>query len=167
MGVPYEPERITSSVLAMTTEPIAYSLLSLDKQRGKATADVEKHRSLFTQRYLNPARALVEKLIANPALATDELICRTAGVSPEELAKAREIETSRNAPKGMMAMMMAAAAKNKTGDKTGKTADKMPEAMKKKMNTYGFIQSHGNGKKWVPIRSPEENGSKNECLKGR
>ena len=134
MGVPYEPERITSSVLAMTTEPIAYSLLSLDKQRGKAPADVEKHRSLFTQRYLNPARALVEKLIANPALATDELICRTAGVSPEELAKAREIETSRNAPKGMMAMMMAAAAKNKTGDKT---ADKMPEAMKKKMKEMG------------------------------
>lgn len=120
MGVPYEPERITSSVLAMTTEPIAYSLLALDKQRGKATADVEKHRSLFTQRYLNPARALVEKLIANPALATDELICRTAGVSPEELAKAREIETSRNAPKGMMAMMMAAAAKNKVGVKPTK-----------------------------------------------
>ncbi|UVV77092.1 cobaltochelatase subunit CobN [Bacteroides fragilis] len=158
MGVPYEPERITSSVLAMTTEPIAYSLLSLDKQRGKATADVEKHRSLFTQRYLNPARALVEKLIANPALATDELICRTAGVSPEELAKAREIETSRNAPKGMMAMMMAAAAKNKTRDKTGKTADKMPEAMKKKMKEMGAHMDSSKAmemaKKWVPIRKP-------------
>lgn len=142
----------------MTTEPIAYSLLSLDKQRGKATADVEKHRSLFTQRYLNPARALVEKLIANPALATDELICRTAGVSPEELAKAREIETSRNAPKGMMAMMMAAAAKNKTGDKTGKTADKMPEAMKKKMKEMGAHMDSSKAmemaKKWVPIRKP-------------
>ena len=137
MGIPYEPERITSSVLAMATEPIAYSLLSLDKQRGKATADVEKHRSLFTQRYLNPARALVEKLISNPALATDELICRTAGVSPEELAKAREIEASRNAPKGMMAMMMAAAAKNKAEDKTGKATHKMLEAMKEKMKEMG------------------------------
>ena len=137
MGIPYEPERITSSVLAMATEPIAYSLLSLDKQRGKATADVEKHRSLFTQRYLNPTRALVEKLISNPALATDELICRTAGVSPEELAKAREIEASRNAPKGMMAMMMAAAAKNKAEDKTGKATHKMPEAMKEKMKEMG------------------------------
>ena len=137
MGVPYEPERITSSVYAMATEPIAYSLLALDKQRGKATNAINKHRSLFTQQYLNPARQLVEKLITNPAQATDELICRTAGVSPEELAKAREIETSRNAPKGMMAMMMAAAAKNKTGDKTGKTADKMPEAMKKKMKEMG------------------------------
>ena len=137
MGIPYEAERITSSVLAMATEPIAYSLLSLDKQRGKATADVEKHRSLFTQRYLNPARALVEKLISNPALATDELICRTAGVSPEELAKAREIEASRNAPKGMMAMMMAAAAKNKAEDKTGKATHKMLEAMKEKMKEMG------------------------------
>lgn len=35
MGVPYEAERITSSVYAMATEPIAYSLLALDKQRGK------------------------------------------------------------------------------------------------------------------------------------
>lgn len=107
MGVPYESARITSSVYAMTTEPIAYSLLALDKQRGKATDAVSKHRSLFTQQYLNPARLLVEKLIANPSLATDELICRTAGITPQELAKAREIEADRNAPKGMMAMMMA------------------------------------------------------------
>lgn len=107
MGVSYEPARITSSVFAMATEPIAYSLLALDKQRGRATADVTKHRSLFTQQYLNPARALTEKLINNPALATDELICRIAGVSAEELTKARRIEASRHAPKGMMTMMMA------------------------------------------------------------
>ena len=107
MGVPYEAERITSSVYAMATEPIAYSLLALDKQRGKATDAVSKHRSLFTQQYLTPARHLVEKLIANPALATDELICRTAGITAQELAKARQIEADRNAPKGMLAMMMA------------------------------------------------------------
>lgn len=107
MGVPYEAERITSSGYAMATEPIAYSLLALDKQRGKATDAVSKHRSLFTQQYLTPARHLVEKLLANPALATDELICRTAGITAQELAKARQIEADRNAPKGMMAMMMA------------------------------------------------------------
>lgn len=107
MGVPYEAERITSSVYAMATEPIAYSLLALDKQRGKATDAVSKHRSLFTQQYLTPARHLVEKLLANPALATDELICRTAGITAQELAKARQIEADRNASKGMMAMMMA------------------------------------------------------------
>ena len=148
MGVPYEPERITSSVYAMATEPIAYSLLALDKQRGKATDAVSKHRSLFTQRYLNPARQLVEKLIANPAQATDELICRTAGITPQELAKARQIEADRNAPKGMLAMMMAAAAKQDKADKEKTTGahpaqseksphGKIPESMKEAMRKMG------------------------------
>lgn len=117
MGVPYEPARITSSVYAMATEPIAYSLFALDKQRGKSTEAAGKHRSIFTQHYLNPARLLVEKLIANPSLATDELICRTAGITPQELTKARQIEAERNAPKGMMAMMMAAGAKKDKSEK--------------------------------------------------
>lgn len=158
MGVPYESERITSSVYAMATEPIAYSLLALDKQRGKATNAVSKHRSLFTQQYLTPARQLVEKLIANPALATDELICRTAGITPQELAKAHQIEADRNAPKGMMAMMMAASAKNENADKekSGKSRPtmqsngefphgNMPDSMKKAMREMGAKQEKPKG----------------------
>lgn len=109
MGVPYEAARITSSVYAMATEPIAYSLLALDKLRNRADGQAEKHRTLFTRRYLEPARDLVTRLLANPSLASDEWVCRIAGIAPEELAKAREIDKSRNAPQGMMAMMMALA----------------------------------------------------------
>lgn len=109
MGVPYESARITSSVYAMATEPIAYSLLALDKLRNRADGQAEKHRTFFTQRYLEPARDLVTRLLANPSLASDELVCRTAGITSAELAKAREIDKSRNAPQGMMAMMMALA----------------------------------------------------------
>ena len=159
MGVPYEPERITSSVYAMATEPIAYSLLALDKQRGKATNAINKHRSLFTQQYLNPARQLVEKLITNPAQATDELICRTAGITPQELAKARQIEADRNAPKGMMAMMMAAAAKQDKDDKNKKMGghpaqqseksphEKIPERMKEAMKKMGTNMDPGKAPK--------------------
>ena len=159
MGVSYEPERITSSVYAMATEPIAYSLLALDKQRGKATNAINKHRSLFTQQYLNPARQLVEKLITNPAQATDELICRTAGITPQELAKARQIEADRNAPKGMMAMMMAAAAKQDKDDKNktmgGHPAQqsekslhgKIPESMKEAMKKMGTNMDPGKAPK--------------------
>ena len=159
MGVPYEPERITSSVYAMATEPIAYSLLALDKQRGKATNTINKHRSLFTQQYLNPARQLVEKLITNPAQATDELICRTAGITPQELAKARQIEADRNAPKGMMAMMMAAAAKQDKDDKNKKMGGhpaqqsekslhgKIPESMKEAMKKMGTNMDPGKAPK--------------------
>lgn len=108
MGVPYESARITSSVYAMATEPIAYSLSALDKLRGKADEKVIRNKGLFTQRYLNPARALVEQLTSHPGSATDELICRTAGISREELQKARAINDARQAPTDMMAMMMAA-----------------------------------------------------------
>lgn len=107
MGVPYETERIVSSVYAMATEPIAYSLLALDKQRGKADEKVLKHKSVFTERYLNPARDLVSRQLKQAVVITDEQICRIAGITPGELAKAREIMAERNAPKGMMAMMMA------------------------------------------------------------
>ena len=109
MGVPYEKARIESSVYAMSVEPIAYSLLALDKLRGKADPQTEKHRTLFTRRYLNPARNLVTRLLANPETATDELICRTAGISTEELKEAHEVEASRKNPDGLMSMMMAAA----------------------------------------------------------
>lgn len=107
MGVPYEPERIVSSVYSMSTEPIAYSLLALDKQRGRADERVLKHKSIFVQRYLNPARELVGQQLKQSAPVTDEQICRIAGITGAELAKAREIIAGRNAPKGMMAMMMA------------------------------------------------------------
>lgn len=155
MGVPYAPERIQSSVYAMTTEPIAYSLLALDKLRGRAATDVEKHKSLFTSRYLNPARELVGRLLATPSLATDELICRTANITPEELAKAREIERSRQMPQDMMSMMMAMAdangkqAPSKNNSKMSKAlqmAKKMgasPEALKKMEAAMMKKQSKG------------------------
>lgn len=107
MGVPYEPARITSSVFAMATEPIAYSLFALDKQQGKAGEQILKHKSLFTRHYLNPARELVERQLKESKGISDKQICQIAGITVDELAKAREIEADRNAPKGMMAMMMA------------------------------------------------------------
>ena len=140
MGVPYEDARIKSSVCAMATEPIAYSLLALDKLRKRADEKTVKHRALFTQHYLNPARALVTRLLANPALGTDELICRVADITPDELAKARKIEKSRNAPQGMMAMMMAmgdgaSAGDKKTAGTQGAKTSQAPisAAMKEKM----------------------------------
>lgn len=109
LGIPYEKARIESSVYAMSVEPIAYSLLALDKLNRKADPQTEKHRTRFTQRYLKPARNLVTQLLARPSMATDELICRTAGITKEELAEARETEASRSNPDGLMSMMMAAA----------------------------------------------------------
>ena len=115
MGVPYEPARITSSVLAMATDPIAYGLWALDKQKGRTHIDADRDRVKFTQLYLDPAKELVNRLLTQPTMATDELVCRTAKITPEELAKAREIIADRNAPRGMAAMMMMTGNKKKGG----------------------------------------------------
>ncbi len=126
MGKAYEPARIESSVYAMATEPIAYSLLALDKLRHRTKGDPEKHRSLFTQRYLTPARNLVTSLLANPNMGTDELACRTAGITPEELAKAREIEKDRKAPQSMMEMMMSMGGSSSSAQAMKPSANKKP-----------------------------------------
>lgn len=104
MGQPYDPKSIESSVYAMATEPIAYSLLALDKLRGHAAEDAEKHKTVFTNKYLTPARNLVNRLMNNPSLATEQFVCQTAGVTVDELTKAREIAESQ-APMDMMLMM--------------------------------------------------------------
>ena len=95
----------------MATDPIAYGLFGLDRLRGKADADVLKRKTIFTERYLDPAKRLVGRLLNGQEKVDDGFICRVAGITKEELAQAREIDQNRNAPKGMMAMMMAAAAK--------------------------------------------------------
>lgn len=115
MGIPYEDIRIQSSVYAMSVEPIAYSVLALDKLNGKAAPQVEKHRSIFTARYLNPARALVTRLLASPHSCNDEMVMQTTHITKEELEEARKIDKSRSNPDGMMAMMMAAAEESEDG----------------------------------------------------
>lgn len=142
LGVPYEPSRITSSVYAMCTDPIAYSLLALDKLDGKAEAGLEKHASLFSARYLEPARALVTQLLANPSIATDAFVCRVAGIDADDLAKAREIDAQVNNPVSLMERMMSIASEapaeaSSHADKPSHSGhsgmSKMPEAMRKMM----------------------------------
>lgn len=107
MGVPYDNANIESSVRSMTIDPLAYSLLALDKLRGKAPAGIDKHKTLFTARYLDPARQAVDRLISNPSSAGDALVCSFAAISPDELAEAREIEALNNRPAGMPTMILA------------------------------------------------------------
>lgn len=135
MGVPYEKERIVSSVYSMATDPIAYSLFALDKMRGRVNAKTVEHKSVFTQRYIEPASKLVGHYLSDSREVSDEEICRLAGISMKDLAKAREIEKERNAPKGMIAMMMAT--EKKKSEISGKSSMK---AM------HGSGKHGGNGK---------------------
>ncbi len=146
MGVPYEADRITSSVYALSVDPVCYSLLALDKIRGKSVTDAERKKSLFTARYLSPARSLVARILAGQVVADDALVCQVTGITSEQLEKARLIDRSLQVPQGMMAMMVGGGkpatrpkAENGRGDEAkhlGKPSTAMMKAAMKGKPTY-------------------------------
>ena len=123
LGEVYTPAHIESSVYAMSTDPIAYSQLAIDKLQHRVPADFERRAALFTQKYLVPARQLVGRLLHQEGMVSEALVCQVAHISPKQLAESREVYAALTQPHGgMMAAMMA-----KGGQKGG-----MP-AMKGKM----------------------------------
>ena len=116
MGIPYAENDIRTSVFAMTTDPIAYCRYNLDRMRGRVG---NLSKAAFNDRYLAQAKQTVERLYASGTAVSDQAICSMAGISEAELKKSREVIEWKNAPKGMLAMMMAMSKKQKDGKKKG------------------------------------------------
>jgi len=112
LGVPYADADIRTSVMAMTIDPIAYSRYNIDKLLGRASDKIAKSKLLFDDKYIKPAEALAARLY-NGGEVSDELICSVVGITQKQLDESREIIRQKNAPKGMLAMMMAMAKKEK------------------------------------------------------
>ena len=89
MGIPYPADKINSTVVAMSADPIAYSVAALNKIDGKVSEKDLKRKIFFSEQYLNPAKTLVGQVLAGKPVTT-ELICAYAHITPEELAKAKE-----------------------------------------------------------------------------
>lgn len=94
-GVPYPADKIRSSVMAMTTDPIAYSLATLDKQRGLTTQQQLNRKALFTQKYAEPAKKIVTQILDGRQV-DNSWICEIAGISADDLA---EVKLIMNPPK--------------------------------------------------------------------
>ncbi|GHT33068.1 hypothetical protein AGMMS49574_17940 [Bacteroidia bacterium] len=100
-GIPYDAEKIKSSVLAMSADPIAYSLAALDRLRGKTSEQKLKNKAFFTLHYLEPAKALVNQVL-NGKATDSTLLCNIAGISMEDLREAKKIQAP---PKRSMSAM--------------------------------------------------------------
>lgn len=100
-GISYSTEKIHSTVLAISTDPIAYSLANLDRLRGKISDEQLKSRSFLNRRYVEPARILVNNVLKGMAV-NDQLIHVTANISMEQLKEAKVILASK--PRRPMAM---------------------------------------------------------------
>ncbi|MCM1290538.1 MAG: cobaltochelatase subunit CobN [Prevotella sp.] len=106
MGVPYETKYINSTVLAMTVDPVAYSLYNLDRLRRKTKIDYERQRSRFSQVYGSKARTLVSTLLSAARDVDDLEICRVASITQADLDSARSIMTAINESKDLLSRMM-------------------------------------------------------------
>lgn len=141
MGVPYDAARLASTTYAMTVDPIAYSLFALDKIKGRAAGDYNARRTRFTSRYLDPARALVTRLLSERRRVSDAEICRIAGVSQSELDKARAIMADVESSKDMLSKMMVMGSSMPVAAPTAKLADRKESSgarMKRMMNATGM-----------------------------
>lgn len=119
----------------MSTEPVAYGLLGIDRARGKDVDGVEKQLSVFNRRYVAPAKQIVARLLAQGRPADDRQLCSIAGITPEELARAREVAASLQAPPDMMSMMaqMAGMQQLKKDSAAGRGMSEMMSAVGRQM----------------------------------
>ncbi|WP_300728492.1 cobaltochelatase subunit CobN, partial [uncultured Rikenella sp.] len=105
LGAAFPPEKIRSSVELLATDPIAYGLAALDKATGKVTQKQIDRAAFFNRRYRTPARQTVERLLIQPAWTTEAALT-SLGISPKQLARARQIQTL-SQPKNRLAMLRA------------------------------------------------------------
>lgn len=108
-GVPYESDKVNSSVIAMSADPIAYSLATLDVQRKKITEEQLKNKPFFTKKYLEPAKQLVTQILNGKTVDTT-FICTIAGISKKDFAESKKVLTP---PRRSMPAMMASSSSKK------------------------------------------------------
>lgn len=152
MGEPYQPAQIESTVYAMSTEPVAYGLLGIDRAKGKDVEGVEKQLSVFNRKYVAPAKRIVARLLAQGRSADDRQLCSIAGISMQELEHARTVAKSLEAPPDMMTMMARMSEQmsrkrpdGSSGDGTGHPGRNGAGGMSEMMSMIGRQMGEGKG----------------------
>lgn len=136
LGQAYSKEDIESTVIAMSADPLAYSLARLDALNKKISQKQLENNTYISRHYLTPVKARLKQLLVSPAQSTDRLMQEFANLSRTDLMKARATEMAINPRQLSMSEMMAMAA-GEDNDNAGKdNADenggmKMPAGMPK------------------------------------
>lgn len=141
MGQPYDKAKLTSTVYAMTVDPIAYSLFSLDKLNGKVRAGAKPEGIAFTSHYLIPARNIARKLLTEERTPTDNDICELAGITQKEYDSARKIMENMNGSKDLFSRMMVMGSSMPADAPTAKISERGSKStfkMKKMMRSSGM-----------------------------
>ena len=99
-GIPFKEEKIRSAVSALSVDPVAYALASLDKCRQKITDAQIKNQTYYTTHYLRPATQIVNRLLNSPQVDTRQELLR-AGFSLQEIQAANQSLQPQTPPAAM------------------------------------------------------------------
>jgi len=142
-GAPYAPAKVTSTVVAMSADPIAYAKARLDRLRSTKQIDNTSNKHRFYQQYLQPAQQLVLRVLSSQSLSPS-LVLSYGGITQAELDQAHKI----NPPKGrggMKAAMMASQ-QGKPTDGKPSSAPKDPSAKNPMGMGKAISQGNAQGK---------------------
>ncbi len=105
MGQVYAGKEMEETVVAMSAEPLAYSLARLDRQKGKITPEQYNDNVFISRHYLSDSRQLVRKALRTGSnLSLGEL-----GVNMEDVMRAKATEMAVSPRQLSMSEMMAMA----------------------------------------------------------
>ncbi len=141
MGQSYSEDNINSTVYAMATDPVAYSLYNLDKLKGRTKIDYECQRARFTQIYGTRAKNIVNAILSSGSAYNDAAICNVASITQSELDSARSIMSAINDSKDLLSrmMVMGSMAAPSNEQPTAKIADRPnSSAMRSMMKKSGM-----------------------------
>lgn len=113
-GIVYEPQRITSTVVAMSADPIAFSLAAIHRQQGRISQQQLENRGFFNARYLEPAQKLVVEVLEGRRPVNHALLVQLTGLDHPTIGNAIAQHTKEESQHPMSAHPHAQRARNTT-----------------------------------------------------
>ena len=112
LGTPYSKEDILSTTIAISADPLAYSIAKLDLLNNKISLGQYENNTFITQKYLHPVKARIRALLTGRSFDTNPLY-DLAQLSDEDRQKAKEINAKLHPREMSMASMMNAPEEDK------------------------------------------------------
>jgi len=138
LGQTYSKEDIISTTIAITADPLAYSMAKLDLLRGKITQKQYENNAFITQKYLNPVKAGILSVL-NGSSNNIGQIYSLANLSQDDIQKAEEINKILN-PREMSMGSMMSEMSSSSDNKDGASKMKMPANMPKTGKMPDFVK---------------------------
>lgn len=105
LGEPYSTEDIRSSVIAISADPLAYSIARLDLLNKHITRQQYESTAFISENYLTPVKKAIHEQLTSNNSNRERLLHGIARLTPADLERAHDIDRRLNPSGGMMDMM--------------------------------------------------------------